>query len=273
MTVLHVCTAFDRSFKIPVSVMMRSVVENSQYRIHFHLLIPKSEGGKGGKFIDDFLIPSDCDFSVYWIDNEEFTKELRMTGIRHFSDAAIYRLFMPDYLPKSIDRVLYLDGDLYVNLDIFDIYKKYSDGIFSARIENLTCGYFNSGVFFTSLNYWRDYNVTKQLVDFLRQNPDLEYKDQDSLNYVFKSKNLQLENIYNSPFGNFRYFRNRNFTSCIFHFTGTIKPWKSHAPRVFPVKLWRDSYSDIYNSKVSLQKVKWSFFKKSVIWLRLLTRY
>ena len=273
MTILHVCTAFDRSFKIPASVMMRSVVENSQHRIHFHLLIPKSEGGINAKFFDDFPLPSDCDFSVYRIENENFTKELRMKGIQHFSDAAIFRLFMTDYLPKSIDRVLYLDGDLYVNLDIFDIFEKYSDGVFSARIENLASGYFNSGVFLTSLNYWRDHTVTKQLVNFLRQNPGLEYKDQDSLNYVFESKNLPLDNLYNFPFENFRYFKSSNLADCIFHFTGSIKPWKSHAPRVFPVNLWRDTYSDIYNSRVSLQKVRWSLFKKSVIWVRLLTKF
>ena len=273
MSVLHVCTAFDRSFKIPASVMMRSVVKNSQHRIHFHLLIPKSEGGIEAKFIDEFLLPSECEFSVYRVQNDDFTKEIRMNGIQHFSDAAIFRLFMTDYLPKTIDRVLYLDGDLYVNLDIFDIFEKYSDGVFSARIENLTSGYFNSGVFLTSLNYWREHSVTKHLVNFLRQNPNLEYKDQDSLNHVFKSKNLPLESIYNFPFGNFGYFRNRKLNGCIFHFTGSIKPWKTHAPRVFPVNLWRDSYSDIYNSKILLQTVKWSSFKKLVIWCKLLTKF
>ena len=107
----------------------------------------------------------------------------------HFSNAALYRLFMTQYLPKRIDRILYLDGDLIVNLDISEIFKENSNSVFSARIENAEIGYFNSGVFLTSLNYWRSNEIGKRCADYLTQNPESQYKDQDALNHVFLNIN------------------------------------------------------------------------------------
>jgi|UPI000374790E lipopolysaccharide biosynthesis glycosyltransferase len=273
MNILHVCTAFDQSFRIPASIMMHSVVKNSDHRIHFHLMIPKLAKDELGKFLDDIRLPPNSEYSIYQVDNKSFAKELRMNGVRHFSDAAIFRLFMTDYLPEFIDQILYLDGDLYVNLDISEIFTKYSKTAFSARIERAADGYFNSGVFLTSLNYWRSHQVKKQSVDFLLQNPTLKYKDQDSLNYIFKSINSPLEKIYNFPFADFRYFRKSTADKCIFHFTGSIKPWKIHAPRALPVSLWRKTYTENYYSEISLQRVKWFLLKKSIIWIKLLTNF
>ncbi len=262
MKVLHVCTAFDRTFFTPATVMMHSVAKNTNCRIHFHLLVPKDDSEDYEDYSRKFSLFQNCLVSIYKVDNEILSKTLSMKGVRHFSDAAIYRLLMTDYLPRSIDRILYLDGDLIVNLDISEIFMKHWNNTFAARIEKVDDGYFNSGVFLTSLNYWRDYDVKSRALDYLLQNPSLEYKDQDSLNHIFKTSNSPLEKRFNFPLAD---FRNDISRKCIFHFTGTIKPWKQHAPGVFPVKLWRSVYSEIHGAKAPLQKVKWSLFKKIVI--------
>ena len=273
MKKLHVCTAFDRSFFLPANVMMHSVIKNTDSKIHFHLLIPKEDFKEYQEYFSAFPLLKKCLTSVYQVDNRKLSDTLRMSGTRHFSDAAIYRLLMTEYLPLSVDKILYLDGDLVINLDISEIYVKYSNEAFSARIERFDDGYFNSGVYLTSLNFWRDHQIKSQALEFLFQNPSLEYKDQDSLNHVFKYSNVPMEKKFNYPLTDFRIFGSSNSKACIFHFTGSVKPWKRHAPIVYPVKLWRSLYAEVYQAEAPLQNVKWSLLKRMVITGRMLAKF
>jgi len=271
--VLDVCTAYDESFVIPANVMMRSAAINTDEKIHFHLLVPKSEFQKHSQLFTPVGLPANSVFTIYQVDDTSFNQYLSMKGNLHFSNAAIFRLFMSDHIPSAIDTVLYLDGDLVINLDISEIFSSYSENVFSARIERLNGGYFNSGVFLTSLNFWRHYGVKSQALNYLFQNPSLKYKDQDCLNHIFNSYNIPMEKKFNFPLSDFRSFRSSQSTECIFHFTGTIKPWKKHAPRVFPVKLWRAVYFEIYNNQAPLQNVSWSLLKKILTTGRMIVKF
>jgi lipopolysaccharide biosynthesis glycosyltransferase len=191
-----------------------------------------------------------------------------MDGIYHFSNAALYRLFMTQHLPTQIDRILYLDADLIFNLDISDVFIQHSNSVFSARIETEKRGYFNSGVFLTSLNYWRSNEIGKKCIEYLIQNPDSRYKDQDALNYVFSDINDSMDKRFNFAFQDYGVFKSRNLKKAIFHFTGTVKPWKNHAPPVFPVTLWRRMYVDVYGRPVNLQRVRLHRIKKTITTLK-----
>ena len=168
--VFHICTAYDREFVIPANVMMRSVVENTRSSIHFHLLVPRSQYIELGNQFHPVNLDEKSFFSVYQIDEALIEEHLKMNGVRHFSNAAIFRLFLSDILPDEIDKILYLDGDLVVNLDISKIFTSADKDIFSARIEESAPGFFNSGVFITSLNYWRKNDVVQRCLNFLKQN-------------------------------------------------------------------------------------------------------
>mgnify|MGYP000567715352 FL=1 len=133
--ILHICTAYDRQFVIPANVMMRSVVENTRSSIHFHLLVPKLQYIELGNHFHPVSMDGKSSFSVYQIDETLIEEHLKMNGVRHFSNAAIFRLFLSDILPNDIDRILYLDGDLVVNLDISKIFTSGNEEVFSARIE------------------------------------------------------------------------------------------------------------------------------------------
>ncbi len=270
--ILHICTAYDREFVIPANVMMRSVVENTTSSIHFHLLVPKSQYIELGNHFHPIRLDGKSSFSVYQFDETLIEEHLKMNGVRHFSNAAIFRLFLSDILPCDIDRILYLDGDLVVNLDISQIFTSGDKDVFSARVEKSALGYFNSGVFITSLKYWRQNDVVHRLLAFLKQNPESELKDQDALNHVFCNMNQPLDKKYNFPVSDFKLNGTKKENKIIFHFTGSIKPWKRHAPLIFPVKLWRSFYKEIYNSEILLQNVKFSFIKKVMIWFTLFTR-
>ena len=79
--VLNICTAFDESFVVPANVMMRSVAKNTNQRIHFHLLVPKSEFRKHKSFFAPMRLPKNCHFTFYEIDDSGFRENLRMKDI------------------------------------------------------------------------------------------------------------------------------------------------------------------------------------------------
>lgn len=265
---LHICVAFDQNFIIPANTMINSVLRNTTEVVHFHLLVPSRQFDVGVVFLDQPNPFNHGIFSIYPVEENSIEFSMAMDGILHFSNAALYRLFMTQYLPKWIDRILYLDGDLIVNLDISEVFKENSNSVFSARIENAEIGYFNSGVFLTSLNYWRINEIGKSCADYLTQNPESQYKDQDALNHVFSNINKPMEKRFNYPIQDYGIFQNRNLKNAVFHFTGTIKPWKDHAPSVFPVNLWRRIYADTYGRPVALQKVRYRRIKKIILTLK-----
>ena len=82
-----------------------------------------------------------------------------------------------------------------------------------------------------------------------------------------------MEKIYNLPFADFLMFTKKVSVRCIFHFTGSIKPWKNHAPNVFPIKLWRLLYVEKFGEEYSLQRVSMNSFKKFIIWIKFLAKF
>jgi len=261
--VLNVCTALDKAFTIPTNVMLQSVIDNTDEAIHFHILVPEIEFQTECDFLKLSKIRPGIYFSFYQVKDHEPGGSLSMNGTLHFSNAALYRIFMAELLPVSVDRILYLDGDTLIDTDIQEIFATYPGSIISARIENFKSGYFNSGVLITSLQYWRENNVTEKLVSFLIDNPYSIYKDQDALNSFFQKKNTPLDEKYNYPAMNYGRFGREVIEPSVYHFTGTIKPWKSHAPRSYPFKLWRRYCQSIFPEYNFRQQVKLSLLKRT----------
>lgn len=126
----------------------------------------------------------------------------------HFTITILYRFLTADILPQDVDRVLYLDCDILVRGDISELYDiDLTDMAIAAcpehdgelghmqeeRVAHYTdnlqyprkYGYFNSGVMLINLEYWREHNVSKQLIDYLAKNYRICYlPDQDVLNAV-----------------------------------------------------------------------------------------
>ncbi len=110
------------------------------------------------------------------------------------------------YLPQDVDRVLYLDCDLIVNKDIFNLYSMdFEENYLIACTDTLTKeiyityltqigiykrGAFNSGVILFNLNKFREDNIDLQVyLDALKRIGNQRYlADQGLLSYVFLGK-------------------------------------------------------------------------------------
>ena len=122
-------------------------------------------------------------------------KDLKLPVRAHYSLDTYSRLWLADFFPESVERVLYLDSDLIVVGDIQELWDSDLNGKLlaaasipgSTKCEFLSIpesyGYFNAGVILTDLRQWRETRAIDELVAFVAANPDkLVDVDQDVLN-------------------------------------------------------------------------------------------
>ncbi|WP_029542528.1 glycosyltransferase [Selenomonas sp. AB3002] len=139
------------------------------------------------------------------------------------TSATFYRLMLPEILTDDIKKIIYLDADTIVNLDIVELWNQsmeISDEIASIcavrdawltttgrKILEDTVGkyidvddYFNAGVLVMNLEKIRLHGngyLLHMADKILREHPEWRYYDQDILNYLFSGKCHILPNCYN----------------------------------------------------------------------------
>lgn len=132
-------------------------------------------------------------------------------NLSHISRATYYRLLIPEILPKNVDKVIYLDCDIIVNQSIQDLWDidlseyalaavpQIGSGFEAERLGYpIEYGYFNAGVNVINMDYWREKNIAKKLIDYIATNyKQIKYHDQDALNAVLYSHTLHLLPMWN----------------------------------------------------------------------------
>ncbi|MBR1728008.1 MAG: hypothetical protein IJ728_00555 [Selenomonadaceae bacterium] len=133
-----------------------------------------------------------------------------------------YRLFIPKIISEEVDKIIYFDNDVLINLDIINLWKieienypiaavseiemqplfKFTHNISNYLIRSKFVkmeDYFNSGVLLLNLNYLRNnYDILINGCKFRGTHPECGYLDQDILNYCFANNYLKLSTKFNS---------------------------------------------------------------------------
>ena len=168
-----------------------------------------------------------------------------------------FRLFASRYLPKEIDRILYLDPDLVVLNSLRELYAiSFGNKLFAAasHIESFSfemfnryrlhlpegTRYINSGVMMMNLSLLRQLQQEKDVFDFINSHKySLMLPDQDVLNALYADKTLFLDPLRYNLGEKYLHLHNiklpkekqlsvdwvRN-NCCIVHYYGRNKPWK-----------------------------------------------
>ena len=137
-----------------------------------------------------------------------------------YNVGAMYRLFVSQLLPPELEKIIYLDSDIIINLDLSELWKiEIGDKVLAAVPEifnrnNLQedldfplcqdgvvkndC-YFNSGVLPMNLTLFRkEKNILSNWLTVIEKNPQYgKFADQDSLNYYFSTRTLKLPLKFN----------------------------------------------------------------------------
>lgn len=122
---------------------------------------------------------------------------------------AYFRLFMPQILPLSVEKLLYFDCDTMVRNDLTDLWKRKFDGcaavveptapLMKQKIElKKSDYYFNSGVLLVDLKKWREEKIMERFVDYMEEmEGDISFEDQGVINHVLKNEISILPFKYN----------------------------------------------------------------------------
>lgn len=172
-----------------------------------------------------------------------------------------YRLLAGKWLPRDLDKVLYLDPDILVINSLNGLWEMDLSGqLFAAaahtgktevansvnkiRLKTKT-DYYNSGVLLINLKLARTEIIPEDLFRFVEENPmALFLPDQDVLNALYGTRILSLDDVrWNYDARNYSNYLLRSGgkenlewvmeNTSILHFCGKDKPWKKNYRRRF----------------------------------------
>ena len=171
----------------------------------------------------------------------EFMKLIPAIKTSRLSIAAMYRLLIPQLLPPEFDKVIYLDSDIVVNLDVTELWQiDLERKVFATVPEICNCvdtqnilplcrenyvkkeDYFNSGMMIMNLKslYDQEEDIMHG-IKFIGENPRLgECLDQDILNYLFSKSYIKLPEKFNYFVRDARYSSQIKINKKIYHYLG-----------------------------------------------------
>lgn len=251
---MDIVACVDRNFVMPTGVMVYSVCCNNQdVDIFFHLIIDESVTEKDKDDLEKTISCFQNKRVEFYAINSK--KVVQFPNVTYCGPtlATYYRLFLTELLPETIDKVLYLDGDVIVRKSLLSLWNTNISHVALAaapdcgaekmepytRLQYAPClGYFNAGVLLLNMRYWRENNVFNIFYEYIKSYHDnIIFHDQDVLNYVFRESKLTLPIEYNLMQDYLSRENMRKYNKVILnaikdpvivHFSGTSKPWGSY---------------------------------------------
>lgn len=172
-----------------------------------------------------------------------------------------YRLLAAQWLPVHLDKILYLDPDILVINQLYELWNTNIDNyLFAAashtgktevanNVNKIRLGtntnYYNSGVLLINLKLAREQIFPEDIFRYVEENSmELLLPDQDVLNALYGSKILSIEDSkWNYDARNYSNYLLRSGgkenlawvmeNTVVLHFCGRDKPWKKNYRRRF----------------------------------------
>lgn len=291
MRQISVVSCIDSNFLLPLCVTIHSVASNNiNSNIFYYVLgIGLTDSDKE---ILRRLEKKSANLTVRVIDTtDSFESDIKRflawslehEGNGRLTFATYIRLFILEYLPSDVFKILYLDADVICLNSLEKLWETDITNYALAAVEDISSEvnklrlnlrqYINSGVLLINLSYWREINATHLFLNFIRENRlIIKLHDQDILNLCFKDKILILPYSYNYQLLGENYnSKSDAMASTLVHFIAFHKPWvKGNS---CPLKAeWISYYEACFGSK-------WHYVKsfpikdRSVLFIRRLSLF
>ncbi|MFB5675338.1 glycosyltransferase [Paenibacillus terreus] len=210
-----VLTLNDRSGKYAqhAGVVLASIFSNTQQTVNVHILYDETLTEENKLKLTQLTEGFNHNIYFYFVSVPEdmIQASAQVHKIDHWTVASMYRLLLPNIIPA--EKVIYLDCDIWVNLDINELWSTDLGGHYLGAIldqgQNLDeyfvsmglngAVYFNSGVILFHLDNIRNKpGWYEEMLNFLRNYPMTTMPDQDVLNSLYASNYLQLDQRFNT---------------------------------------------------------------------------
>lgn len=242
---VHVCySLYDKNghFSKILGTSMLSLLENASAPLTIHLLC---FGKLSEPTLDRFRRLAGqygqrlCLYDVSdW--NSPVLPLMHPAWLEKFSPAAINRLFIWDILPPDVQRIIWLDADTIVNLDIVELWQEQTGANgFAAVVDNIVANlygkesilaedkdfdakrYVNAGVVLMERARFCQPDWGNKIVRFMERYPHAWYCEQDILNYYYGQTGALLPERYNTLVGWQQVQHRETVEACIYHYSGS----------------------------------------------------
>ena len=277
----------DDKYLLPAIVLIKSIDENvNQFKLSIHVIGFNLSQDSFDRL--NSLCVEHVDIYIHHIDEEYLRSRVgKVVQHSHVTMTSLLKFELPNIL-NGINSVLYLDTDIVIKKNIYELLRIDFEDYYIAAAPELWCAranhesgitYFNSGVLLINLDLCRVNNISNRLwieKQKLLSNKSSKTMDQDALNIVFrgKTKYIPVEYNMNPYFMQGRYlelvnnyaiesYRNVEEVSdniAIIHYVGNEdKPWVNKNARLG--KVWDEYYLKCGYKLESLERIE---IKKNV---------
>lgn len=237
---LSIACTVNRLYLQPLLVMLASLVEHLSPGTRARLYLLHHD-----------LTPADLEAIGRLVEVSSIVPPAeRVAGLplrRPFTREAYYPLLLPDVLPDSEHRVLFLDADVLVLDDLTPLWRTDLAGAPLAAVPDMAiplvssprglrdrralgipdaAPYFNAGVMLMDLAAWRTEAVAARAIDYLRRAASVDFLHQEALNAVLWDRWRPLDARWNLISGlSGRFGHDLVDRPAIVHYAGYFKPW------------------------------------------------
>lgn len=244
---IHVCYALndrDLHYAKYIGTSMQSILERTETSLVFHLLHDETLSIENKAKFEQLVHcygAQICfyDMSVLMRDYlEKVYTLLDGSWLDWYSRAVIYRFCIWQVIPQKIDRVVYLDADTLVYMDVVELWQELVPECGLAAVGDVSLQqypqeynliregvfnpqkYFNSGVLLMArTRFWEQNDWLQAAMDFLTEHPLADFPDQDAMNASFIHHYRQLPYRYNRLV-DWERLQKEALSPGIYHFSG-----------------------------------------------------
>jgi lipopolysaccharide biosynthesis glycosyltransferase len=238
---IHLLLAADAKYGAYAGIAVASVLRaNPRERFEVHLFSNGVRRRDLGK-LDRMLRRAGSRLAVYDIAGR-LASNPHLVGQQHLSKTTYARLFLGELLPRSVDRILYLDCDVICTGEIAPLWQlaatvpviagvpdRLGDS-YKARLGlPASAAYVNAGMLPINVAAWRERDLGREILDWVAANPDkLALVDQDAINFCLSGEIAALPDCWNLQIGDSSgpLPDERLAGARLLHYTGPNKPWQ-----------------------------------------------
>ena len=239
---MNIYISADDNYIVPTKVMLTSLLVNNRKEFHNIYFMYNSIQSNNLKELESLVGQFQARLHPLHI-HESLFEGFRSTN--QYPLLVYYRLLVPQLLPATEDRALWMDVDLIVNGSLDEFYYQDFDGAYLVacrdcdhpdRLPQLGCPpgavYVNAGVILFNAVAMRQYQLSDFVEYYSTHEKFIKMQDQDIINGMFSSHTKIMDsNTYNTfapSICSVHEYRSKAFKQAkIIHFIGKHKPWSN----------------------------------------------
>lgn len=240
----------DDNFVMPTSVAITSIILNKAEETHYEIYVLMAECSEESKRRINELnnLSEKCNVNIIEVSLDKY-KDIKQ--LAHIPIACLLKFDICDII-SNYDKLLYLDGDIIVRSDLWDLYNTNLDGNYAAAVKDMNClendnGNINAGIMLFNAKRIRDEKLRDKFFEIRKSLGDRGSMDQQTFNIIFNGKYRYVDLRYNCVPGklhddkinkygikrineiyqcNYESIKNLYDGAFIIHYATSKKPWK-----------------------------------------------